>query len=205
MFRDTAPLHPLHFFEIECSCFYSENGEIGKKKYLLPDTTSYLPATTSLAKVYVGYREDALFFRIQMDGPIYSGNHPLEESIELFLDTRAQPNRKYAGPFSHHFLITFQPFEGSYVREVSRFSGESHTLCNPSDLSIHFEKKMRSSITNLTIPSFALHGFMPKEFPEWRFTYKIQKASGEVQYFTCHEEEVNIWQNAYLWAKLHLK
>lgn len=205
MFRDVAPLEPFHFWELEMACHYSETDKIAKKKYLLPDTTSYFPGSASMAKVYMAYREDALCFQIVTEGAIYRGDNPLEESIELFIDTRGQANRKYAGPFSHHFLITFQPFEGSYAREISRFSGESHSLCSPQDLEIAFEKKMRSVVTSFTIPSFCLHGFMPKEYPRLRFTYKIQKATGDIQFFSCSDQEVNIWQNGYLWAKLDLR
>jgi hypothetical protein len=203
MFRDIPPLEPVHFVDVSFLLPYSQKEVPAHKKYLLQDMTPFF-LEESFTDVYAGFNEEGISFLFKKNDPLFTPPDPKEESIEIFIDTKAQAHRKYAGPFSHHFLITYTPFEGYYAREISRFSGESHPLCSPQDVTVSIEKKRKETLLALWIPSFALHGFDP-DTKEIRFTYKINRPQGEPQHFTCRSSEVNIWQNSYLWAHFLLK
>jgi len=200
MFEDIAPLQPLHFFSLSFPCRYSSGKEIGNKKYLLPSTSSYLKEE-AFSQCYLAWNEEKIFFRIEVDYPMQTEE---EEFLELFIDTKDQKHRRFSSLFSHHFIFFLSPVEGNYGREVTRFSKESHPLCNPKDLQVKIGKKSGSFSMDIAIPRYALHGYDPNQTKKIGFTYKINHKERAKEHFSASSQEVNIAQNSYLWATAHM-
>lgn len=199
MFNDVEALVPLHFVELSFPALYKKEEKIDKKRYLLPDTSSWL-GEDSFADIYFAWSEEELHIFADVKDSLHATADSKAQSIELFIDTRAQKNRKFVGIFSHHFVITPQAVEGFYAREISRFAKEAHPLCAPKDLDVEIEKKRKGYSISLSIPNFALHGYDPTQYTTLGITYQINRPEKEAQHFSALSEEVNIWQNSYLWA-----
>lgn len=213
MFEDFIPLNPANFFAVNFDCHYfsGKEGEALPKKYLLPNL-SFFYDKAPYAAIYLGWSEKGIFATVTVEEPLKGSFFPeyrQGDSIEFFIDTRDVKTAAYVTRFCHHFCFLPQIPEKSEEQpqgvEITRFRGEeSHPLADPETLFVKGAKQRKGYSCQLFIPKASLFGYDPTQFDRLGFSYRINSATVESQYFSASGEEVAIEKAPSTWASLKL-
>lgn len=205
------PLRPIGFFQIGFSSPYIpfKNWEesIKKKQYQIPDT-SLLCHQTPFANLHMGWNEEGLCFKIQVDQKprhIYFPDIQQGDSIEIFIDTRDMKTSGYNTRFCHHFFVLPEAVEGHQLGERTHFRTEDkHPLCDPAELQLKLQNTKTGYLAYLFIPASCLHGYDPEQFSRLGFTYRINRYHDTPQCFSASSDEYPIEQQPSLWSSVQL-
>jgi len=205
MLEELVPLVPVHFLQIQADCY---SGKRLSDKHRLPDL-SKLNGQRPFADLYIGWHEDGVRLRVEVDGTFKEPDFPnfqTADSIELFFDTRDVKTSGFNTRFCHHFYFLPEPVQNNGDRvqagEATRFRTEDvHELCDASKLEI---KKGKKGKFEIFIPAECLHGYDPTQFNRLGFTYRINRINNTSQYFSANDEDFTIEQQPSLWASLKL-
>lgn len=192
MFEELPSILPLHFFSLALKVKYLSSKKKLNEDHLLLNTCKYLDQEP-FANIYLGWNEDALYFKIFMD---------LEEraEINLFFDTR-DAKTGYMTKFCHHFLITLDPLS---IKEITRFrNDETHPIADPQNFKLDMQIKKKTYILDLSIPAICLYGFDCEKFDRLGFSYKIV-VKDKLQDFSLSSKEFSVERFPRYWATLEL-
>jgi len=210
MLDELVPLEPVHFFALQCDCYYLKKKQF-EKKHLLPNLASFYEER-SLAVVSIGWNEKGIALLITINGRFNEPDFPnflAADSVELFFDTRDVKTTGYSTRFCHHFYFLPDPVQvdGNLVQagEITRFrTDEVHELCDPDLLSIETSEDKRSRSMHIFIPSECLYGYDSNQFDRLGFTYRINRRNGARQFFSASSADFQIEAQPSLWASLKL-
>lgn len=198
IFEEIPELSPVQFFALSWECPY-----LSKQWKAVPDCK--VPSTAALlneeefADLYMGWNEQKIVIEVRVR------SRSNADSVELFFDTRDLKTKATVSKFCHHFFFSPDPKDGFFGQEMTRFRGEDiHRLADKSDLKVACESDDRSYRMIIEIPAFCLHGYEPRQFQRFGFTYRIQRANLSSQHFAVSSSEFAIEQQPSLWATIHL-
>lgn len=206
-------LAPINFFEIRFKAHYHRGKLLPSlttkegKQFLLPDL-SFLNSDESFAAVGLGWNEEGILIRAEIDKPFETAFFPDAQegdSFEAFIDTRDVKTSGFATKFCHHFVFMAEEVDGKLGAELSRFRQEdSHPLCDHNDLVVKAKKTKKAYSLDLFIPASCLFGYDTAQFNRIGFTYRINRRGGSPQHFTVRTEDYRIEDQPSLWASASL-
>lgn len=198
------PLRPVNFVEIKWDCPQKGKGALSK----MPDT-SPLTGEEHFAKVYMGWEEAGLHFKVDVDSPFEDVFYPevtRGDSVELFIDTRDVKTSSFNTKFCHHFFFLPQEIQGLKAGELTHFRTEdAHERCNPLDLHLTSEINTKGYHLQIFIPSHCLHGYDPVSFDRLGFNYRINRLGKPKQHFSAVTDEYAIENQPALWGSIKLR
>ncbi|MEX1012988.1 MAG: hypothetical protein WD595_04585 [Waddliaceae bacterium] len=176
------------------------------KKHQLPETTS-LTKEDAFADVAIGWGLEGVEILIHSKLPYIETHFPdfsKGDAVEIMIDTRDNKSTGFNTRFCHHFFFLPESIEGTQAGEITHFRTEDrHLLCDPSLLSVSFERERNGYYLHAKIPREALHGYAPDQFHRLGFTYCLYH-NNERQHFSVLSEEFSIAEHPALWASLNL-
>lgn len=207
-------LSPVNFFEFRLKVPYHKAKvlpSLTSKEgiaFKLPDL-SFLSKEETFAAVGLGWNEEGLILRFEVDKPFEMAIYPeIDEgdSVEVFIDTRDVKTSGFATRFCHHFFFTAKEVDGKCGAEISRFrTDDSHPLSDHNDLVIKPKSSKDAYSIDAFIPSLCLFGYEPADFDRIGFTYRINRQGGLPQHFSVKSDEFRIDEQPSLWASCLLK
>lgn len=196
-------LAPINFVEVKFNVHFHKAKSLDDKLYKLPNT-NWLTAEEHFAEVSLGWNEEGIAFRFEVNKPFEVALYPeIQEgdSVEVFIDTRDVKTAGFATRFCHHFFFTAGEVESKFGAEISRFrTDDSHPLCDHNDLIIKPKLSKNSYTIDAFIPRLCLFGYDPSEFKRIGFTYRINRFGGPAQHFSVKTDEFRIEDQPSLWA-----
>ena len=195
---DLRGFAPLDFFfseEIEVLPF-DQQAKALTKKHLLP-LLCKLYGKEHFADVFMGWEPSGLRFQFDviLDGPI-AVRYPdfrHADSIELFIDTRANLLAKTTNRFYHHFFFLPERYEGLCSGECTRFRTEdSHPLASEEQLDYTVTMTKKGYRADIFIPKECLVGYDPDKGSRLGFSYRVNRSDGQCQPFAYSYEHARI-------------
>lgn len=202
---------PDFFFSEEVDLYLAprEGGvQVLPAKYLLP-SLGELMGEESYATVSVAWHYSGLTFHFDVTcvEPVSVAFPDIQQgdSIELFIDTRAQNLARTTHRFCHHFYLLPERFEGHEKGEITRFRTEdSHPLCSEELLELQVKKRAKGYVALFFIPKECLVGFDPQEGSRLGFMYRINRSGGQSCHFGLSSDYCRIEYASFLWPQLRL-
>jgi len=206
MLDNPIDIKVLNFFDITLDCFkVISKTNLLNKKYLLESFSSLLNEE-EVAKVYMGWKEDGLYFIFDINQSFTNAfsDYRKGDSVEIFIDTRSLNTKGYVTKFCHHFVFFAEEIDGYKAMEVTRFRmDDMHSLCESKDLIVDSIVKPNSCILNIEIPANCLFGFNTKEINQISFAYRINRFEANPTHFSISSFEHSIEKSPHLWPKIN--
>jgi hypothetical protein len=207
MLDSSIDLKVLNFFDLAFNVNkISSKINLLNKKYLL-QSFSKLLNEEEFAKVYMGWKDEGIFFIFDIDINFSNSvsDYRKGDSIEIFIDTRSLKTKGYLTKFCHHFVFFAQEIDGYKGMEVTRFRfDDMHNLTEAKNLKVESIIKPNSSIIQIEIPKDSLYGFAPREISYFSFTYRINRLDAPAMHFSLSSLEHVIEKSPHLWAKVNM-
>ena len=191
------------FFAYAFQCRYREqapriNGVLDEwgPEYLVPDL-GYLENRPQAADVYMAWNEEGLYFAVEVRKrkPVRShfGRHWTGDSFQIWLDTRDVKSARRAGRYCHQFncLPTGGGDDGNQPvvkpTQVDR-ARERWNMPEQEALPIASLISDRGYTLEVCLPTEALSGYDPEEFPRLGFTYFLNNSEWPTQWWSAGRE-----------------
>ena len=197
--NDLTGFAPLDFFfseEVGCYPVSDPAASALSKKHLMP-ALSELYGKEPFADVFMGWHPAGLAFQftVEQEAPLAVCYPDIRhgDSIELFIDTRANLLAKTTSRFYHHFFFLPEQFEGRSSGECTRFRTEdSHPLATQEQLDFTISATKKGYKAAIFIPKECLVGYDPERGSKLGLTYRVNRADGEYQPFAINYDQPRV-------------
>ena len=168
-------------FKIEQNCKRFSKDFYKDKSYMIRSVHS-----NSFANIYLSWNPSAMFCSIETEDN-------LSCVIELYISTR---KRVVLDQYCHCFCI-IPKREKTEFKEITRFEAtQVRHLTKENQINISTEGKKRF----ITVSLNSLFGFDPTKYPYIYFSYRIDRAKGDTQFYSNDYR----LKNPALWEKINL-
>ena len=202
-----VPITPVNFYQFTVDCHQVGKKFPTEKKYHLPDL-SELCGEPQFAEVAIAWGNDGFYCDVDINQSIQRSYYPdvyRGDSVELFIDTRDVKTSGFNTRFCHHFFFMPVIVDEHQMGEKTRFRTEdTHTLCDPKDLSLKIERGSHRYKMKIFIPTQCLYGYDPDQIDRLGFTYRINRPDGPSQHFSVVTDDYQVDQQPSLWSSLKL-
>ncbi len=206
MLEDLPYLSFFPFFTISLECSYLPSVKKWSKEHLIPSTSSYLEEKP-FADLLFGWRENALFFRLDAEKPfeyVETSDYQKGDALEIFINTRDLAGKRFSS-FCHQFIFFPEKVGGHLGKEITPFrSAETHPLADPRALGVESTLATSSYSLQIEIPSLCLYGFDPNRFDHFGFAYRIHRPSGVSQNSCLSPFEFSLEQQPSFWSRVQM-
>ncbi|MCI0382703.1 MAG: hypothetical protein L0207_06630 [Chlamydiae bacterium] len=209
--EETPPLIPADFFQFSLDIHYIKEIDLESKlgrEFRLPEFSKIL-GEKNFIEAFLAWNEEGVLFQAYVDKPFQQSFFPnfrAGDSIELYFDTRDLKEAKLLTKFCHQFVITLEPVDGIYSREMTHFRTEdAHPVAEPNCIEIRSEFHRRNYFISTFIPSEILFGYDPSSFNRLGFSYRFNLFQEEANHFTFSSKYFMLQHEPHYWASLFLQ
>jgi hypothetical protein len=208
--EELEPVVPMHLIQLKAKVHRLSKKGIHQKISSMYELTDFskLFDQESFAKLYLGWHEEGLLFKCEVNVPFTDVSFPdytKGDAIELLIATRS-PKTPYMNRYSHHIVILPKEKEGVQCVEITRLRYEEERPLMErafAELEVTFH---RSSYELCCFFSKeALYGYDPSFSKELAFHATIYRAKEEPQFFSFSKKQYKSILNPKLWAQITLE